>query len=52
MAVTAGGESGDPASPHFNDQAERYAKGELRPVYFHPDELAAHTARSYRPGAR
>ncbi|MGE0180421.1 MAG: penicillin acylase family protein [Sphingomonas sp.] len=49
-AVSAGGESGDPASPHFNDQARRYAAGDLRPVYFHPDELAAHTARTYRPG--
>ncbi|HEY0130749.1 MAG TPA: penicillin acylase family protein, partial [Allosphingosinicella sp.] len=35
-AVTAGGESGHPGSPHFNDQAERYAKGDLREVYFHP----------------
>lgn len=41
-AVTAGGESGDPASPHFKDQAQRYADGNLRPVYFHPDELAGH----------
>jgi acyl-homoserine-lactone acylase len=24
-AVSAGGQSGDPRSPHFNDQAERYA---------------------------
>jgi acyl-homoserine-lactone acylase len=39
-AVTAGGASGDPASPHFNDQAERYASGDLRPVYFYPEELA------------
>ena len=29
-AVTAGGESGHPNSPHFNDQAERYASGDLR----------------------
>jgi acyl-homoserine-lactone acylase len=49
-AVTAGGESGDPASPHFNDQAERYATGNLREVYFHPDELAGHVERTYRPG--
>ena len=48
-AVTAGGESGDPASPHFSDQAERYAGGALRPVYFYPDDLAAHVARRYRP---
>jgi len=49
-AVTAGGESGDPDSRHFNDQAARYAAGDLRPVYFHPDELAGHVARTYRPG--
>ena len=49
-AVTAGGESGNPASPHFTDQAERYAGGRLRPVYFHPDELAGHVERRYRPG--
>ena len=28
-AVTAGGESGDPASPHFNDEAKRYAAGAI-----------------------
>lgn len=51
-AVTAGGESGDPASPHFNDQAERYATGNLREVYFHPSDLTGHVERSYRPGER
>ena len=49
-AVTAGGESGDPASKHFNDQATRYASGALRPVYFYPEELAGHIERRYRPG--
>ncbi len=49
-AVTAGGESGDPASPHFNDQAERYASGNLRDVYFYPDQLKDHTRRTYQPG--
>jgi acyl-homoserine-lactone acylase len=39
-AVTVGGLNSDPASPHFNDQAERYAQGNLRPVYFYPEELA------------
>ena len=50
-AVTAGGESGHPASPHFNDQAERYSKGELRDVYFYPSQLKGHIEREYRPGA-
>ena len=49
-AVTAGGESGDPKSPHFNDQAKRYSTGELREVYFYRDQLKGHTAREYRPG--
>jgi acyl-homoserine-lactone acylase len=49
-AVTAGGESGDPRSPHFNDQAERYATGNLREVYFYPEQLKARTKRVYRPG--
>jgi acyl-homoserine-lactone acylase len=51
-AVTAGGLSGDPASRHFNDQAERYATGNLREIYFYPDELRGHTERVYRPGER
>ena len=51
MAVMTGGESGDPKSPHFNDQALRYARGELRPVYFYPSDLAGHIERDYHPGA-
>ena len=49
-AVSAGGESGDVKSKHFNDQAERYATGNLRPVYFYPNDLQKHTERSYHPG--
>jgi acyl-homoserine-lactone acylase len=49
-AVTAGGVSGDPKSPHFNDQAERYATGNLRDVHFYPADIAAHATRTYRPG--
>jgi acyl-homoserine-lactone acylase len=51
IAVTAGGESGHPASKHFNDEAERYATGNLRTVYFYPSQLAGHTERTYYPGA-
>jgi acyl-homoserine-lactone acylase len=49
-AITAGGESGNPRSPHFNDEAERYASGNLRDVYFYPAQLNGHTERVYRPG--
>jgi acyl-homoserine-lactone acylase len=49
-AVTPGGESSDPKSPHFNDQAERYATGNLREVYFYPGQLEGHTESVYHPG--
>lgn len=50
LAVTAGGESGHPDSPHFKDEVQRYADGNLRPVYFYPSELEGHIERRYRPG--
>ena len=50
VAVTAGGESGDPKSKHFNDQADRYATGNLREVYFYRSQLTGHTEREYHPG--
>ena len=49
-AVTAGGESGDPASPHFRDQIDHYASGDLRPVYFYPEDLQGHVEQRYHPG--
>jgi acyl-homoserine-lactone acylase len=50
MAVTAGGESGHPASPHFGDQVARYIQGELREVYFYRAQLKGHIEREYHPG--
>jgi len=49
-AVTAGGESGNPASPHFNDEAQRYSTGNLREVYFYRSQLQGHTEKQYHPG--
>ena len=48
--ITAGGESGNPQSKHFDDEAGRYASGNLRDIYFYPDELKGHTERTYHPG--
>ena len=50
-AVTAGGESGHPSSPHFNDEAQRYSTGNLREVYFYRSQLKGHTERDYHPGS-
>ena len=51
IGITAGGESGHPDSPHFNDEAERYATGNLRTIYFYPSQLKGHTEREYHPGS-
>ena len=49
-AVSAGGESGDPRSRHFLDQAQRYADGNFRRVYFYPADLQGHIESRYQPG--
>jgi len=48
-SVLAYGQSNDPTSPHFADQAERFARGQFKPVHFTPAAIRAHTIREYRP---
>ncbi len=48
-AIMSGGESGDPSSPHFNDQALMFSEGRFRDVLFSPEEVRAHAERSYHP---
>lgn len=50
MAIAAGGESGDAASPHFADQIAMYSKGEFRDVFFYKEDVFAHSERRYHPG--
>jgi acyl-homoserine-lactone acylase len=49
-AIMSGGESGDPASPHFNDQAGMFTTGQFRDVLFTPEDVQAHAQRRYHPG--
>ena len=48
-AIMSGGESGDPSSPHFTDQALMFSLGHFRDVLFYPEEVRAHAERSYQP---
>ena len=49
-SILAGGESGDPASPHFSDQAEMYARGEFKDVLFYKEDIEKNLERKYHPG--
>jgi acyl-homoserine-lactone acylase len=41
-------QSGDPASPHFTDQTERFSQKQWRPVLFGPKEIAKDVKRDYK----
>ncbi len=47
-AIMAGGASADPTSKHFDDQALRYTRGDLRDVYFYPDQRVGKIERRYQ----
>ena len=44
------GQSRDPNSPHYNDQAPPYAAGRLKRVLFGQADVQAGAARAYHPG--
>jgi acyl-homoserine-lactone acylase len=48
-ALMSGGASGDPASPHFTDQALMFSQGHFRDVLFYPEDVRAHTENDYHP---
>jgi acyl-homoserine-lactone acylase len=49
-SILAGGQSGDPASPHFADQAAMYARGEFKDVLFYKEDIEKQLERKYHPG--
>ncbi|NNK98040.1 MAG: acylase [Xanthomonadales bacterium] len=49
-SLLAGGQSGDPASPHFDDQAQRYADRQFKDVAFYKEDVTRRAKRTYHPG--
>jgi acyl-homoserine-lactone acylase len=49
-SILAGGESADPASPHFADQAAMYSRGEFKDVLYYKEDIEKYLERKYHPG--
>ena len=49
-SILAGGQSGNPASKHFADQAAMYARGEFKDVLFYKEDILKALEREYHPG--
>lgn len=49
-SLLAGGESGNPSSIHFNDQAHMYTKGIFKDVLFYKEDVLKKAERTYHPG--
>ncbi len=51
-SILAGGQSGDPESPYFDDQTKRYADMEWKEVPFYKEDVLQRAVETYRPGER
>jgi acyl-homoserine-lactone acylase len=51
-SVLAYGESPKPDSPWFSNQAEMFARGQLKPVIWSQAEIETTAVRKYHPGAQ
>ena len=50
--MLAGGQSNDPNSPHFDDQAQRYADVQFKDVAYYKADVEARAEETYKPGQR
>ena len=51
-SLLAGGQSGDPDSPHFDDQAEMYRNATFKEVPYYREDVMARAEETYHPGER
>jgi len=49
-SIITGGESFDPKSAHFTDQADGYINGHFKYIWFYKNEVLKHSVKSYHPG--
>ena len=46
------GESEDPSSPHYNDQAKLHSRREIKQFWFSPQQIRDHTESVWGEGGR
>ena len=49
-SVIVGGQSFDPSSKHFTDQAQMYIDGKFKDVLFYKEDILKNAERTYHPG--
>ena len=49
-SIITGGESFDPSSSHFTDQAEGFINGHFKDIWFYKSDVLKHAVKSYHPG--
>lgn len=51
-SILAGGQNSDPNSPHFFDQAQRYADADFKEVAYYREDVEKRAKETYQPGKR
>ncbi len=49
-SIITGGQSFDPSSKHFTDQAQMFIDGNFKDVLFYKEDVLKHVERKYHPG--
>lgn len=48
--IITGGQSNDPASRHFTDQASMFLTGKFKDIFFYKEDVMQHIEKQYQPG--
>jgi|LakMenEpi03Aug12_release.lakeMendotaPanAssembly.Ray.scaffolds.fasta_scaffold00275_20 acyl-homoserine lactone acylase PvdQ len=49
-SIVTGGQSNNPASNHFTDQAPGFINGKFKEIFFYPEDVLKNKEKIYRPG--